>query len=77
MVKYQMTQDRLYLEDIGFYTAFGVRAVSLAAGICTELCRISDIFLTKAQAAQFVDLLNRCCASLVHLHEILDDQLAA
>ena len=77
MVQYQMTQDQLYLEDVGFYTAFGVRAVHLAQGVCTELCRISDVFLSETQAARFADLLNRCCLSLVHLRDVIDDHLAS
>ena len=74
MVQYQIFQERLLSDEIGTYTAFGIRAERADR---TEVCRISDVFLPEQQAAVFVELLNRHQLSPIHLRDVIEDTLGS
>lgn len=65
---YKFCEEKLYNPEIGFYISYGIEAKASLRGATIK--RVSDLFLEKAEAQKFAELLNECEAELVHFEEL-------
>lgn len=71
MVTYCIQEEKLYHKDLGYYTAFAIKAFQ--NNKLVEF--VSDVFLDKEKANSFVRQCNELQVDLVHLYDVIDDIL--
>lgn len=65
---YQFFRERCQNDEIGGYVTFGIMT-------CDGTCIIHDISVEKAFVECIVSRLNRFKASVIHIHDIIQDIL--
>jgi len=76
MIIYRTKEEMLYHPEIGFYTAFGVAAFRETDGQKKLVEYVSDVFLEKEEAENFVVLCNELGLELIHLCDVIEDAIA-
>lgn len=73
MVFYKLRKDKLFLKDVGFYSAYGIDVFD---GISKSHVRsIPDISLEKEPLEKLIHLCNYLDLDIVHLDDIVEDFL--
>lgn len=72
MITYSVKEENLFNDSVGFYKSFGIIAVR------NEECiaYIPDVFLSKDDATNFVNLCNRSKFEFIHLQDIVEDTVS-
>lgn len=76
MVTYQVVEEMLWGQDFGKYKSFGICAHQMNGEVDEPVAYISDVFLSKESADQFVNLCNRLQLDIVHLDEAISDAIS-
>lgn len=76
MVQYWAVKEQHYQQDIGKYTAWGIKGSrSLDEKPGASSVYISDIFLNEKEAMDFALICTRLELSLIHLTDVVNDYL--
>ena len=75
MVRYYYVEEKLYNSSIGNYTAYAIIAYNKDDNIKIRLTYISDVFLDKADAKQFIHICNTMNVEPVHLSDLIEEAL--
>lgn len=75
MVIYKVIKESISSIELGNYTAFGIVVYNETQDSTQEIAHISDVFLNKADAINFVNRCNRLGLELVHLPLVIEDAL--
>ena len=70
--EYEMIQENLTDSDLGSYVAYGIAVMRGEE----RVRMVSDVFLDRAKAAEFVELCNRLELDPVHLDDVIADAIA-
>lgn len=76
MITYCVEEEKLYHPDIGFYTAFGIAVHHITDDAQKLIEFVSDAFLEKQSAENFVRLCNDLHLDVVHLQDAITDTIA-
>lgn len=75
MFIYQLKEERLWQEDTGGYTAFGICAYEEQNGVRRECACLSDVFLHREEAAAFAARCTALQLDVIHLSDAVSDVL--
>lgn len=75
MVRYYYVEEKLYNPNIGNYTAYAITAYKEESNIKIRIAYISDVFLNKADAKQFIHICNTMNVDPVHLPSLIEEAL--
>lgn len=73
VVTYQFVEESLWAKDIGNYKTFGIYAYKEEGETKEEIAHISDVFLSREKAEQFVDMCNQLKLDVIHLADVVED----
>ncbi len=71
MFTYQTQEEKIYHPLTGSYTAYGILVVCQSKLI--EY--VSNVFLNRAEAEDFVGLCNELELDVIHLHDVIEDTI--
>lgn len=75
VVTYQLVEESLWAEDVGIYNTFGICAYEAGGKSEKEVAHVSDIFLIREKAEQFVDMCNKLKLDVIHLLDVIEDMI--
>lgn len=70
MIEYKITEELLYHDDIGNYTAHGISAISVQGSKRVEILHIPDVYLN---CNKLVQLCNQYQLDPIHLMDVIED----
>ena len=73
MVFYKLRKDKLFLKDVGFYSAYGIDAFEVVSSTPTR--SIPDISLEKEPLEKLIHLCNCLDLDIIHLDDVVEDFL--
>lgn len=76
MIMFQAVEENLYQTEIGAYTAFGISALQVNKDSKELIAHVSDVFLEKEKAEDFVRLCNESELDMIHFYDVIEDSLS-
>ena len=76
MYSYSYVKENFNDEEVGEYSAYGVRISRIDSEECEQVRYISNVFIDEQDAKKFVEACNRLQLSPVHIDDVVQDALA-
>lgn len=75
MIIYQTVRENLWDPNIGEYTSFGISVRYINNESDHQITYVSDVFLEKTDADQFVSQCNSSNLDVIHLLDVIENSL--
>lgn len=75
MYRYSIIKEKLYTPESGNYISYGICVYLISENKNTEIAHISDVFLEKEDAVNFINLFNQLELDPVHLDDAIENIL--
>lgn len=75
MYRYSIIKEKLYTPESGNYVSYGICVYLISKNKNKEIAHISDVFLEKKDAVNFINLCNHLELDPVHLYEAIENSL--
>lgn len=75
MYRYSIIKEKLHTPDLGDYVSYGICAYLISENKNIEIAHISDVFLEKDDAVNFINLCNQLKLDPVHLNDAIENAL--
>lgn len=76
MITFQIKEEKLYHPEIGYYTAYGISALRVFEDREELIEHVSDVFLEKEEAENFVRLCNESPPDMIHFLDVIEDAIS-
>ena len=73
MYRYLIIEEKLFSNDIGSYTSFGIQTQELYENTWADTIIVSDVSVNRLDVEKLCEILNQYQPDFIHLFEIISD----